>query len=108
MQPLTHTRCFNHHEREAVARCPECERCYCRECVTEHDDRVICARCLRGLADAAGAMRSPARGLGLALQLAAAFLFLWFVFYVAGRALLLMPTSFHEGTLWRELAWEVP
>ena len=47
---LTFQRCFNHAAREAVARCPACGHYFCRECITEHDDRVICAACLRKLA----------------------------------------------------------
>ena len=47
MSALAHQRCFHHSLREAVARCPECRQFYCRECVTEHDDRMFCAACLR-------------------------------------------------------------
>ena len=36
--------------REAVARCPECTQFFCRECITEHDDRVLCSACLKKLA----------------------------------------------------------
>lgn len=50
MPALIHQRCFNHATREAVARCPECSQFFCRECITEHDDRVICSACLKKLA----------------------------------------------------------
>ncbi|MCI0613826.1 rhomboid family protein, partial [bacterium] len=45
MQPelISKQRCFFHSQREAVVRCPECGRYYCRECVTEHLDRLLCA-----------------------------------------------------------------
>ena len=43
MEDLVHQRCFNHMLREAVACCPECRRYFCRECVTEHEDKVLCA-----------------------------------------------------------------
>ncbi len=46
-EDLSGKRCFNHAGREAAARCPGCRRFYCRECVTEHDGRVLCAECLR-------------------------------------------------------------
>jgi hypothetical protein len=49
-QNLADQRCFNHALREAVARCPQCTQFFCRECITEHDDRVLCAACLRTLA----------------------------------------------------------
>ena len=39
-------RCLHHGEREAIARCPECGSFFCRECITEHDERVLCASCL--------------------------------------------------------------
>ena len=55
MQNLAHQRCFNHAVREAVARCPECGQCFCRECITEHDDRVVCAACLKKLTRQYGA-----------------------------------------------------
>lgn len=108
MDSLTHARCFNHAEREAAARCPECKRFFCRECVTEHGDRVICARCLRRLAELGRRADGRIAKLHTVSHLALAFLVAWLVFYSFGRALLLLPTSFHEGTLWRELAWEIP
>jgi len=40
-------RCFYHDFREAACRCPICQRYFCRECVTEHDDRVLCVECLK-------------------------------------------------------------
>jgi hypothetical protein len=39
-------RCTIHAAREAVCRCPLCARYYCRECVTEHKERLVCAACL--------------------------------------------------------------
>src|SRR5207253_3107396 len=93
-------RCFNHAQREAVARCPSCGQFFCRECITEHDDRVICAACLKKLA------RTPlAKSRVLARMLQASHFLLalvaaWFVFYLIGEALLAMPASFHEGTIW--------
>jgi hypothetical protein len=41
-------RCWNHTAREAVCRCPGCARFFCRECVTEHDARLLCAACVAG------------------------------------------------------------
>lgn len=102
MPALSHQRCFHHALREAVARCPECRQFYCRECITEHDDRVICASCLKRLASATG--RAAARAAWLwavvpcVLGLFAGFLF----FYFIGEALLLLPSSFHEGSVWAD------
>ncbi len=39
-------KCYNHASREAVARCPQCSNFFCRECITEHDDVIMCASCL--------------------------------------------------------------
>src|SRR5881394_1657856 len=93
-------RSFNHVQREAVARCPSCGQFFCRECITEHDDRVICAACLKKLAKVPF-IRS--RGFTRSLQLAHCLIGLvmaWFIFYLVGEALLAMPASFHEGTVW--------
>src|SRR5438132_254763 len=57
MEILARQRCLNHLNREAVARCPECKRFFCRECVTEHEDRLICAACLKKLAKATARRR---------------------------------------------------
>jgi len=102
MNDLLQQRCFNHRGREAVARCPRCGRFFCRECVTEHGGRVVCAGCLRALAARRGARQrrwhaarlAAACGLGLAAA--------WLVFYGVGRLLMRIPAPVHEGTLWRE------
>lgn len=109
MRSLSHQRCFNHSVREAVARCPECKQFYCRECVTEHDDRVICAACLKKLARTPflqrGGLVGVIRGLQTLFGLAIAILF----FYLIGQSLLSIPASFHDGTIWKpDWAAETP
>lgn len=103
---LAHQRCFNHARREAVARCPECSRYYCRECVTEHEDRVVCASCLARLTAGKGERRRPFAVAVRALECAVALLVLWLFFYTLGHCLLVLPTSFHEGTVWQAGSWE--
>ena len=49
MAALLANRCLHHPVREAVARCPECGQFFCRECITEHEDRVVCSSCLKRL-----------------------------------------------------------
>ena len=96
---LSVQRCSNHPGREAAARCPECGRFFCRECVTEHEDRVLCSACLA----AAGGSTAAARGPGIVGKTAAflgSLTALWLLFYLLGRGLLALPSSFHEGTLW--------
>jgi len=89
--------------REAVARCPVCEHFYCRECITEHDDRVICSSCLLELTgqDESVTRRRRFAWFGPIVQVACSLLVGWLVFYTAGRLLLRIPSSFHEGTLWK-------
>jgi len=98
---LAHQRCFNHVQREAVAKCPVCSHYFCRECITEHDDRVICASCLVKIAEKPQLRRRALAGLG---RLAACFVGVfatWFFFYLIGQALLAIPASFHDGTFWK-------
>ncbi len=100
MTSLAARRCLRHRQREAVAMCPECGHYYCRECISEHEGRILCTRCLnvsalsevkaRGLAGRTVDLLSGSLGL----------LFLWMVFYYFGKFLLALPSSFHEGTLW--------
>ncbi len=102
MTHLTEQRCFNHLSREAVARCPECRRHFCRECVTEHEDRVLCSACLAALhTPRTGKKRRRGTGV-LLVNGAISFLLIWLVFYSLGQLLLLLPSSFHDGTLWRD------
>ncbi|PWU08377.1 MAG: rhomboid family protein [Verrucomicrobia bacterium] len=98
---LAHQRCFNHVQREAVARCPECRHFFCRECIAEHDSRVLCASCLRKLADTPSLGRQRLLGVRRIGQCLFGLLLAWFFFHLFGQALLALPTSFHEGTLWR-------
>lgn len=108
MPSLSEQRCCNHATREAVARCPECRRFYCRECITEHADRVLCAACLKRLTQPEAQRK---RRLGGVIQLAQALLGLliaWLFFYMMGRGLLLIPATFHEGTVWEAPQGENP
>ena len=101
MAGLSLQRCFNHSAREAAARCPECSHFYCRECITEHDDRVICAACLKKQVKPPFSQRRGFVGLVRTIQLAAGFMTVWLFFYWFGQALLKFDTSFHEGTVWQ-------
>ena len=101
MQNLAHQRCFNHAAREAVARCPDCMQFFCRECITEHDDRVLCSACLKKLACPPFAQRFAFAQIFLFAQFAFAILITCFFFFLIGEGLLKLPSSFHEGTLWQ-------
>lgn len=106
MKNLAHQRCYNHELREAVARCPECRRFFCRECVSEHADRVICAACLAKLVKSSSVKRSYFGGLVRVVQVLLGIMILWSAFYLLGQMLLTIPDSFHEGTLWQNVLEE--
>ena len=81
---MIHQSCWNHETREAVCRCPECGRSYCRECVTEHAARLLCAACLRKALVLAGPRRTAGR-IGEVLLLIGGLLLSWMIFLgVAG------------------------
>jgi hypothetical protein len=106
MSSLALQRCWNHSSREAVARCPECGRSYCRECVVEHEDRIICSGCLARIT---ATNTAPEQKLNLwpALRLACTLsgvAVAWFIYFNAGRALLSIPDRWHAQTLW-EWTW---
>jgi hypothetical protein len=102
-------KCWHHATREAVAKCPECGRSFCRECVVEHGARIICAGCLAKLSarppesarrwDFAPLWRAGAALAGLVL--------LWFTFFAVGRALLAIPGEWHEGSVWERSLFEL-
>ncbi len=94
-------RCFNHASREAVARCPGCGRYFCRECVSEHEGRVICAFCLKRLSTKS-IKRYRLVGLVRAVEVLIGVLLLWSSFYLLGRALLTIPSSFHDLAIQQE------
>lgn len=102
---LTH-RCLQHPDREAVARCPECRQFFCRECVTEHDERVVCAACLRKQSVPRAERRRWLAGVGRALAAGLGFVAGWLLFYSAGQMLLSIPSEFHEGTVWKINFWD--
>ncbi len=100
MPALAAQRCLHHATREAIARCPECGHFFCRECITEHDERVICASCLQKVAHAAAQPKQRRVSLWPVLQGAGGFALACFVFYTLGRMLLALPDSFHDGSMW--------
>lgn len=100
MSLLAQSRCFQHASREAVARCPECERFYCRECVTEHDGRMICRSCLDNLLDVEPKERSGVLVVARSWLLAGVgYVIAVYVFYQIGQLLLRIPSQFHNGVL---------
>ena len=107
MLDIAHQRCFHHPRREAVARCPGCGRFYCRECVTEHEGRVLCAACLAAIG-VPGMKTADSRWLAVPtmfLICLSGVLLLWGFFYGLGRVVLSVPAPFHQGTVWTKQSW---
>jgi hypothetical protein len=101
---LSRDRCFLHPGREAAARCMGCGQAFCRECVSEHDLRMLCATCLRAETAASKArVRRSLRVPVAPFHLAAGLIILWFTLYLVGRILAGIPSDFHDGKLWQEI-----
>lgn len=95
---LVRRRCLTHPGREAAARCRECGHDFCRECVTDHEGRMLCGACLASLT-AARPERRRRSWLGLArgLRLVAGLLVAWLSFYFLAAMLLRIPSAYHEA-----------
>ena len=86
--PLIHQRCWNHELREAVCRCPSCGRHFCRECVTEHESRLLCVGCLEALPKPAPERRRHARALLTPVAALAGMVLAWLIFCLGGEILI--------------------
>ena len=84
---LARERCFNHPPREAVCRCMGCSRSFCRECVVDHEGRLVCAACLEKPAQRQE--KKSRTVLWTALAAVTGFAVAWLCFYAAGRLLIL-------------------
>ncbi|MCC6537827.1 MAG: rhomboid family protein [Bryobacterales bacterium] len=93
---LTRQRCWTHAQREAVSRCPSCKKFYCRECVTEHDGRLLCVQCLAAGTVAQGG-RAGTRWVVLAAMAVLGVLVSFVVFYTAGYVLQQLPPAWTRG-----------
>jgi hypothetical protein len=106
-QMLSQQRCYHHRRREAVVRCPECGHYFCRECVTEHGQRMLCSTCLtKAKQEHPAGERTWFRKVGLFIQGCLGFILIWYAFYLIGLMLLAIPDAFHEGTVWESGWWE--
>lgn len=101
MQEIVQQRCFRHRQREAVARCLDCEQFYCRECVTEHQGRLLCSACLSRQAESVIGDTGKGAVISRIVQFACGSLMIWLAFYLVGYLLLSIPSAFHEGTIWK-------
>lgn len=98
-------RCARHEEREAVGRCTECGGGFCRECLTEHDDRLYCGPCFAlkiGGGRKAAARKTDWSRWKTAAMLAGSLGCAVAGFYFLGRTLAAIPPDWHDGTIWEE------
>ncbi len=87
MPGLASQRCFHHETREAVCRCPECRRFFCRECVVSFDGRLLCAACIARASEPPLAPRKSSHAGQILLGMVALFL-IWAIFYCLGWIIL--------------------
>jgi hypothetical protein len=97
-----------HEQREAVARCPSCAGFFCRECILEHEGRVLCSDCLareiaRGEKPVSTRGRVLPDWLGSSVGSLAGFLALWIFLYLGAMLLLRIPPEFHQGSVWQKV-----
>lgn len=103
LRRITSQRCFHHGGREAVAKCVACGRAYCRECVAEHDGRMICATCLRRETAPPSKLAPTWPGaMGRAALTLVAVFVAWSCFFGVAQLLLDIPAPVHEGSIWLE------
>ncbi len=101
---LARALCHNHPAREAAARCVECKRPFCRECVTPLDRRMFCAECYRAKTEKKVRKKRDWFLVSASVQTFFGLLLLWATFYFIGKLLLDIPSSFHEGAVWEKIA----
>jgi len=102
-------RCVLHPGREAAARCPGCGRHFCRECVTEHEGRFLCAACIHRLTDEKGApgrsaaLRRVGKAVGRAVAMVGCFVLAWLFYLLVATLLSAVPHKFHDSSALEEL-----
>lgn len=101
---LLDQRCFHHDLREAVAQCPSCKLFFCRECVTEHEGRMICRTCVAAAIARNDSKTARSNRAFWTVTALGGILIAWLVFYYLGLALARVPSKFHTVSVpWREL-----
>ena len=93
---LSLARCLHHPAREAAARCPACGRFFCRECVSEHGERMLCAACIERATVRQAAGRKGSGALRSAARAVCGLAFAWLCFWILGLILTSLPDAFHQ------------
>lgn len=94
--------CWNHAARGAVCRCPVCQHPFCRECVSEHDSKLLCASCIKASVAAANGTRARGTGpLQLAAMALASTLLAWAIFFSLGQ-IIMESVTLADRSAWRD------
>lgn len=102
---ILHRDCQNHRGREAAAFCADCRKPFCRECVIEHEDQVLCALCVSSRAPDKPAKKFSVLQAFIPLASLISFFLLWLLFYGLAYLLILIPATFHDGLFWNRFLW---
>ncbi len=68
-------RCYHHPEREATSQCDRCGDYLCSECVRQHDELRVCAKCRKDII-------KRESGMSRAKRIVLAVLIMWTLFHV--------------------------
>ncbi len=82
-----------------MARCRSCGLACCRECVVEHEFRLVCADCLRREAERAGGRGGRVAWAAFGQWVVAAGV-VWVIFYAVAAGWRRVPEVFHDGVIW--------
>jgi hypothetical protein len=96
---LSRQRCANHAQREAVARCPECKRHFCRECITEHSGKLLCNHCLEKVSIKRAKKRDRIKTVACFLCCIVGFLIALGFFYAVANTIASIPQKYHRSYL---------
>jgi hypothetical protein len=80
--------CWNHPVRGAVCRCPVCHRPFCRECVSEHAARLLCATCIKASVSAPAETHRRSTPFWFATMAVASTLLAWAIFFSLGQIIM--------------------
>jgi uncharacterized membrane protein YvbJ len=94
---LRERKCVNHASREAVARCPECKKDFCRECITEHNNKMLCTNCLHEKTKRKEAKKKKLEILFTIFLFCLGMLISYYFFFGLASMLSEIPDQFHNG-----------
>ena len=93
-ESLSAIKCITHIDREAVARCCQCNQYYCRECIVEHEGDMICTQCLSQNNQSLIEKKESSGWISHLFIFAMSTVLLLFLFYSLGWFISIIPDSF--------------